>query len=109
MLHMYWTQDEHCLVQYTPQGTIIYESESRRSTLGLTFATSSLAEKIIHCDVRQNMSHDSDHLPIYIDIDLVAQNVPEPKRRARDRVDVDALLRAWIRTYQWLGNTAEVH
>jgi len=87
-------QDQHQLVQLTPQGLVTYQSHNSESTLDLTFATPGLSNRVVECDVRLEVHHDSDHLPITITLDLNPPTPPPPERRVWDRVDVNLLLKS---------------
>ena len=72
--------DEFGLTSNLPTGTITYMEADRQSTIDLSLTTIGLADRLIKCEIDEDVNHDSDHLPIVTSLDLTITRL-QPKAR----------------------------
>ena len=74
--------NEHGLLQATQPGVATRETVNSESTLDLTFLQQDLHGALLSCEVRRDLHHGSDHLPVATSIGLEVEEVEERLRRA---------------------------
>lgn len=71
----------HSLELTTPEGTVTWKARGTHSTIDLTFVTSTLENRVLRCDTREDLAQLSDHFPVELTLDLQTKKfAPERKR-----------------------------
>ena len=70
---------ESSLTSHLPTGTIAYKEANRRSTIDLSLTTIGPADRLISCDIDEDVNHDSDHL-IFTLLDLAVAQLQSKAR-----------------------------
>src|ERR1700716_1616866 len=78
------------------KSTIGYSKSTRRmkgkeSTIDLVFMDPILQDKVVECQVRQDLDHGSDHLPIFIEIALAPVEAPPRQQWSWKRMDLEVV------------------
>lgn len=84
--------DEHRLTLLPPQGTITHDSGRTRTTIDLVFTTADVVESRIYCGTKEEIHHDSDHLPVVTAIEAELHSPPARERRQWQKTDWNALM-----------------
>ena len=63
--------------------------KGEESTIDLVFMDPILQNKVVECQVRQDLDHGSDHLPIFTEIALAPVEAPPRQQRSWKRMDLE--------------------
>ena len=63
--------------------------KGEESTIDLVFMDSILQNKVVECQVRQDLDHGSDHLPIFTEIALALVEAPPRQQWSWKRMDLE--------------------
>jgi len=84
----------------TVPGTPTHRWSGGVSTIDLTFASESLASRILRCRIDQDLDHDSDHLPVDLTFGWKWQQVAPRLKRCWAKTDEETLRRIVLRHLQ---------
>ena len=65
-----------------PEKTITWRARGFESVIDLVFATPGITEAVKKCQVRPDLQHDSDHLPVMTETGLYMKEVSVVPKRA---------------------------
>ena len=65
--------------------------KGEESTIDLVFIDQILQNKVVECQVRQDLDHGSDHLPIVTEIALALAEAPLRQQRSWKRMDLEVV------------------
>lgn len=68
-------------------GTVAYEEGRSQSTSDLCLMTIDLVDNVVRSEVNRDLDHDSDHLPISIELDLTVKRLESRPRKNWKRLD----------------------
>jgi exonuclease III len=68
-------------------GAITWEARGSRSTLDLVFGSDLALDRLLECEVKLDMDHGSDHLPVATTLSLSAQTAPPRRSRNWKKMD----------------------
>lgn len=74
-----------------PHGSITRRIKGEESTIDLVFMDPILQNKVVECQVRQDLDHGSDHLPIFTEIALAPVEAPLRQQRSWKRMDLEVV------------------
>jgi ribonuclease HI len=72
-----------------PRGTITRIEGGNKTTIDLVVATRNVGDTLIRCGVKEELHHDSDHLPILTELDLSYKERPKVEKRAWKRMEAE--------------------
>ena len=76
----------------TPEGLITRSFNNQKTTIDLAFGTDTVLNRVLSCDTREDLRTGSDHLPIFIQLDLdVIPTSDETPRRLWRHADTDLI------------------
>lgn len=90
-----------------PPGTITRQMNAQQTTIDLVFADEWITERLLKCGVREDLHHDSDHLPIVTEISLHTTAANPAPCRAWKRMDPEKLLSAIEKNFQHLHSDTQ--
>jgi endonuclease/exonuclease/phosphatase family metal-dependent hydrolase len=83
--------DEHQLGLLYEPGTITYKARDTETTIDLSLATETLQERLVRCRPRDDMNHDSDHIPVETVFNISTATKVLPERWNWERTDKEKL------------------
>jgi exonuclease III len=75
------TLQQYDLSLTLPHGTVTWEARGAASTIDLVFTSLGLQNRVLECQVRQDLEHGSDHFPIATEVALSPAKAPMQRRR----------------------------
>ena len=96
---------------FTEPGTVTREVGEQKTTIDLTFGQQWLTERLVKCQVREDLHQGSDHLPVETIISRETPARTQPERKLWKRMDQDALrkgLRQYLPGQRQLQDSHEV-
>ena len=64
-----------------PPGSITFDESRGKTTINLVFATPWVQERKIYCGIREELDHQSDHLPVATSFLTNTETSEPPERR----------------------------
>ena len=79
----------------TPEGTITRDFNRQKTTIDLAFGSESILNRVLYCDVREDLHTGSDHYPIAIALDFEPiEAVEQEPRRLWRHADTEGIQKA---------------
>jgi hypothetical protein len=73
--------DDFDLTSQLPTGIITYEEGDHHTTINLCLTTIGLVDRLIKCEIDDEVNHDSDHLPIMTSLNLAMSRPQQQEGR----------------------------
>ena len=86
--------EEQGLQLLTPQGLETWSARGTSSTVDLAFASPFLSETLVKCDLEYSLDHQSDHLPVCVELQLEVAQHKSTLKRAWEKLDQERLLQS---------------
>lgn len=98
--------EEHNLALLYEPGTITFRARDSETTVDLSLATSRLQDSLIRCLPRDDLDHDSDHVPLEMILAKPTYERTIPERWNWERTDKDRLLQVLVQNLPDLSTLA---